>query len=154
MMTAGILQAENPSQENLVCMQPINVSGQIFTDQTGRFPRVSIRGNKSVMVLYDYDNNVILAEPLKINTTSELVRSQTRLRQYLLDRGLKPKALHIDNDCPEAFQRFFIANNIYFQLCPPNYHRTNQSDKAIDTCKLHFLAGLSGVEPNFPLHLW
>ena len=89
MMTAGILQWENPARENLVCMRPVDVSGQIFSDQTGRFPRVSSRGNMSVMVLYYYDSNVILIEPLKNNTTSELVRAQTRLTQYLLYRGLE-----------------------------------------------------------------
>ena len=30
----------------------------------------------------------------------------------------------------------------------------NQADKEIDTWKCHFLAGLSGVEPSFPMHLW
>ena len=70
----------------------------IFSDQTGRFPRFSSRGNRSVMALYDYNSNAILTEPLKNNTTSELVRAQTRLTQYLLDRGLKPPALCIDNE--------------------------------------------------------
>ena len=97
---------ENSSRENLVCMGPVDVSGQIFSDQTGRFPRVSSRGNISVMVLYDYYINAILTEPLKNNTTSELVRAQTRLTKYLLDRGLKPTSLRIDNECPEALQFF------------------------------------------------
>ena len=106
------------------------------------------------MVLYDYDSNAILTEPLKNNTTSELLRAQTRLTQYFLDRGLKPTALHIYNECPEALQSFSRANSIYFQLCPPSNHRTNQADKAIDTWKCHFLAGLSGVDPSFPLRIW
>ena len=78
------------------------------------------------MVLYDYNSNAILTKPLKNNTTSELVRAQTRLMQYLLDCGLKPKALYIDNDCPKALERFFKSNSIEFQICPPNNHRTNQ----------------------------
>jgi hypothetical protein len=36
-------------------------AGQIYTDQTGRFPVVSSEGNKYIMVLYDYDSNAILA---------------------------------------------------------------------------------------------
>ena len=64
-MTAGIIHTENPAQENLVCMQLVEVSGQIFLDQTGRFPSVSSRGNMSVMVLYGYASNAILNEPLK-----------------------------------------------------------------------------------------
>ena len=87
------------------------------------------------MVLYDYDSNAILTEPLKNNTTSELVRSQTRLTQYLLDLGIKPTALHIDNDCPEDLKRFSGSNSIDFQICPPNDHHTNQAEKSINTWK-------------------
>ena len=58
------------------------------------------------MVVYDYDSNVILNEPLKKHTTPDLVRAQTRPTQYLLDRGLKPTALRIDNECPEALKLF------------------------------------------------
>ena len=50
------------------------------------------------MVLYDYDSNAILADPLKIQTTQDLVRAKTRPIQYLLDRVLKPAALRIDNE--------------------------------------------------------
>ena len=66
------------------------------------------------MVLYDKISNAILTEPLKNNTTSELLRAQKPLTQYLLDRGLKTKALRIENECPESLQRFFRANNIDF----------------------------------------
>ena len=71
-----------------------------------------------MMVLYDYNSKAILTEPLKSNTTSELVRAQPRLTQYLLDCGLKPTALRIDNECPEALKLFFSDNSIDFQLCP------------------------------------
>ena len=64
-------------------------------------------GNMSVVVLYDYNSNAILTDSLKNSTTSELVRSQTHFTQYLLDRGLNPNNLLIDNECPEALQRYF-----------------------------------------------
>ena len=82
------------------------------------------------------------------------MRAQTRLTQYVLDRGLKPKALRIDNECPKALQRFSRANIRDFQLYQPNNHHNNQAEKFIETWKCHFLAGLSGVDPNYPLHLW
>jgi hypothetical protein len=34
-------------------------AGQIYTDQTGRFPVDSSKGNKYIMMLYDYDSNAI-----------------------------------------------------------------------------------------------
>jgi hypothetical protein len=41
-----------------------------------------------------------------------------------------------------------------YQLAPPNMHRTNAAEKAIDTWKCHFISGLSSVDPRFPMHLW
>ena len=98
MMTAENIHTENPARENLVYMWPIEVSGQIVSDQTSRFPRVSSRDNRSVMAFHEYDSNIILNESFKNHTTQYLVRAQTRLIQYLLDRGLKPSALRIDNN--------------------------------------------------------
>ena len=106
------------------------------------------------MVFYDYYSNAILTKPLKNNTTPELERSQTRLIQYLLYQGLNLSALRINNKCLEALGNILRVNSFNLQMCPPNYHHTNQAEKAIDTWKFHFLAGLSGVDPNFPLHLW
>jgi hypothetical protein len=41
-------------------------AGQIYTYQTGRFTAVSSRGNTYIMVLYEYDDNAIMAEPIKM----------------------------------------------------------------------------------------
>jgi hypothetical protein len=38
--------------------------------------------------------------------------------------------------------------------CPPRCHRRNAAERAIRTFKEHFVAGLSSVDPTFPLHLW
>jgi hypothetical protein len=40
-------------------------AGQMYTDKTGRFPVVLSKGNKYIMILYDYDSNAILAQPNK-----------------------------------------------------------------------------------------
>jgi hypothetical protein len=40
-------------------------AGQIYTDQTGSFPVISSKGKKYIMVLYEYDGNSILEEPIK-----------------------------------------------------------------------------------------
>jgi hypothetical protein len=45
-------------------------AGQIYTDQTGRFPVVSSKGNKYIMMLYDYDSNAILAQHIKDRTAA------------------------------------------------------------------------------------
>jgi hypothetical protein len=50
-------------------------AGQIYTDQTLRFPVVSSKGNKYIMVLYDYDSNAILEKPIKDRTAPELLKA-------------------------------------------------------------------------------
>jgi hypothetical protein len=42
----------------------VTITGQIYSDQTGRFPVLSSRGSKCFMVVYDYDSSAILAEPI------------------------------------------------------------------------------------------
>jgi hypothetical protein len=37
---------------------------------------------------------------------------------------------------------------------PPHCHRRNAVERAIRIFKEHFVAGLSSVDPTFPLHLW
>jgi hypothetical protein len=60
-----ILQDDNEPKTctNIVYVKAIEATGQIYTNQTGRFPTTSCRGNKYIMILYDYDSNAILAEP-------------------------------------------------------------------------------------------
>jgi hypothetical protein len=73
-------------------------TGKIYTDQTGRFPVVSSKGNKYIMILYDYDSNAILAQPIKDRTAPELSKSFQVMEQELVARGLKPKLMKLDNE--------------------------------------------------------
>jgi hypothetical protein len=50
-------------------------AGQIYTDQTGIFHVVSSKGKKYIMILYDYDSNAILAQPIKDRTAPELLKA-------------------------------------------------------------------------------
>ena len=48
------------------------MEGKIYTDQTGRFQVTSSRGNKYIMVVYNYDSNTIHVEAMKSRTGGEL----------------------------------------------------------------------------------
>ena len=43
---------------------------------------------------------------------------------------------------------------INYKLVPPGSHRRNCAERAIQTFKKHFIAGILGVDPKFPMHLW
>jgi hypothetical protein len=52
------------------------------------------------------------------------------------------------------FKKFFTVNDIADQLVPPHCHRRNAAERAIRTFEEQFVAGISSVDPSFPLHLW
>jgi hypothetical protein len=139
---------------HLVYAKVVTITGQIYSDQTGRFPVTSSKGNKYIMIVYDYDSAAILAEPIKNRTKSKLLRAYSKLHQYLTDRGLKPQLQKLDNECSEALKQFMRQADVDFQLVPPYDHRQNAAEHAIGIWKDHFVAGLASTDPNFPMHLW
>jgi hypothetical protein len=50
------------------------------------------------MVLYDYDSNAILAQPIKDRTAPELLGAFQVMKQELVACGLKPKLMKLDNE--------------------------------------------------------
>ena len=49
--------------------------GKIYTNQTGRFQVTSVKGIECVFVLYCYESNTILTEPLKESTGKSILRT-------------------------------------------------------------------------------
>jgi hypothetical protein len=129
-------------------------AGQIYTDQTGRFPVVSSKGNKYFMILYDYDSNAILAQPIKDRTAPELLRAFHVMEQELVAQGLKPKLMRLDNEVSKLLKTYLHRQNITFQLVPPYSHRRNSAERAIRSFKDHLIAGLCSTDKSFPMHLW
>ena len=75
-------------RQNMVTVQCLEISGKLFTDQTGRFPTKSSKINQYVMIAYDQDSNAIIGEPIKSRAAQELLRAMTSIHTYLKDRGL------------------------------------------------------------------
>jgi hypothetical protein len=129
-------------------------AGQIYTDQTGRFPVVSSKGNRYIMILYyDYDSNAILAQPIKDRTAPELLRAFQVMEQELVARGLKPKLMKLDNEASTLLKTYLHQQKIIFQLVPPYSHRRNSAERAIRSFKDHLIAGLCSTGKSFPMHL-
>jgi len=129
-------------------------SGQIHGDLTGRFPVQSSRGNKYLLIVYDYDSNAIIAEPMKNRTDSEMLRAYGNIHSLLINRGLRPQLQRMDNEASKALKQHLHQTKIEFQLVPPHIHRQNVAERAIRTFKNHFIAGLCSTDPKFPMHLW
>jgi hypothetical protein len=55
----------------------------IYTDLTGAFPHTSQAGNKYILILYKYDSNSILAEPMRNRSDAEALRVYEKLYNEL-----------------------------------------------------------------------
>jgi hypothetical protein len=129
-------------------------AGQIYTDQTGRFPVVSSKGNKYIMKLFDYESNAILAQPIKDRTAPELLKAFQVVEQELVGRGLKPKLMKLDNEASKLLKTYLHHQYITFQLVPPYSHRRNSAERAIRSFKDHLIAGLCSTDKSFSMQLW
>ena len=98
---------------------PIASTGKTFSDQTGRFPVTSSRGNKYVMIMYDYDSNIILGEAMKSRSAHEILRAFTKIHTELKGKGMSSKMHRLDNECPDSLKRYMKEENITYQLVPP-----------------------------------
>jgi hypothetical protein len=106
------------------------------------------------MIYYVYDCNYDKVIPMKYRSASEWVKVYDTVHQELTVKGFKQKLQTLDNEASAALKNFFTVNYIAYQLVPPHCHRRNAAERAIRTFKEHFAAGLSSVDPAFPLHLW
>jgi hypothetical protein len=148
------------TKERNIFIQTYNVEEveallKMYTDQTGRFPKKSSRGNQCVMVLVELDSNAILVEGMKDRTSGEVIRAY----QHLVDRhetaGIQPTHHVLDNEFSTDFNATITKNHqMTYQLVPPNDHCRNIAEKAIQIFKAHFISIICGADKLFPLHLW
>ena len=68
--------------------------------------------------------------------------------------GLRPRLHTLDNEASTSLKEFLTAEHVEYQLVPPHIHRRNSAERAIQTFKNHFIAGLASTDPNFPLSNW
>ena len=106
------------------------------------------------MVVYDYDFNSILVEPMRSRAEKCLLTAISTIHARLVAAGLRPCLQRLDNECSAALKSFRKDKAINYQLVPPCLHRRNAAERAIRTFKNHFIAGLCSVDKDFPLHLW
>ena len=75
-----------------------------FSDQTGIFPKSSIKGSKYIMMIYNANNNTILAGQLKPQAKHKLLRAITKMHEYLTTKGLQLSIQILNNKEPELIK--------------------------------------------------
>ena len=136
-----------------IILDPISKQDTAYFDLTGKFPYQSARGHQYLFVLYHYDSNSILIEPLKSRQSTEIQDAWRRIVLKLKHAGAAPKLYILDNEASTDMKSALNAEGSY-QLAPPRNHRQNAAERAIRTFKNHFIAGLASLPPKFPIAQW
>jgi hypothetical protein len=130
------------------------ISGQIYTDQSGKVLITSASGMNYIFLLYDYDSNLIWAVPIPTRTKLQILKAYKSTLKLLQSRGLKPQLQRIDNECSALLKEYMAQEHVTFQLTPKGKHARNAAEKGIQIWKDHFLAGVATASPNFPITQW
>ena len=84
--------------QNTAILYPFNPKETTYSDQTGRIPYQSSRGNEYLMIMYDHDANAILVEALKNRQAKSISDAWENLHRRLTMHGHITKNI-LDNEC-------------------------------------------------------
>ena len=125
-----------------------------YQDLARRFPMQSTQRNEYILIGYHYDSNCIIAHPVKKRTAQVLTTAWKNLHHKFSKAGTAPEVWVMDNEISSELKTSFEIKNTSFHLVPPNSHCRNIAERAIQTYKNHFKAGLATTDPKFPLSEW
>jgi hypothetical protein len=127
----------------------------MFSDQTGKFPIMSARSNKYIMVTVELDGNYVDVEPLQSRTSKSLTNTYQAIFQHWKATGVICPNWHIlDNEAPEELKQAIRDNKCRVELTPADQHQRNVAKQAIQTFKGHFISVLAGDADGFPINQW
>jgi hypothetical protein len=131
------------------------IDGTTYTDLTGQFPTMSMENKQYIFVAYyDYTTNAIIVRAITDRESTTIVNAFDDVFTYLENKGFKPRFNVMDNEASNAITEYLQGKDIKWQFVPPNEHRVNAAERAIQTFKNHFIAGLCSTDKNFPAQLW
>ena len=83
-----------------------------------------------------------------------MIPARRRALTCMKIQGIVSKQQVLDNKLSAAYSTKTCDTHITFQLVPPDDHRRNLAERAIQTWKDHLVDVLSGKDETFRLYLW
>jgi hypothetical protein len=109
------LQVDKEERTHCCYLADMAPTGQIYTDQTGKFVAPSSNGNNYQLICYDYDSNAILAVAFKNQTATCIKTAFQEVHRRLCKAGLRPAFHRLDNECSDILKQFLQKENIDYQ---------------------------------------
>ena len=115
----------------------------MYTDQTGKFPHSSIRGNNYQMIIYEIDGASTWVEVMKNRTEGGMIKARRRGLKIMKQQGIMPEHQVLYNKISQTYKDEIRESSMSYQLVPPDDHHRNIAERAIQTWKNHFVGVLS-----------
>jgi hypothetical protein len=147
---------ENDNTKTHECYLTYYAKGEgiTYSDLTGIYPTKSSRGNQYIVVCYDYDTNSIQARLTKSHNATDIRDATMSMIEKLASSGHPPKLHIMDNEASVIIKTALLKHKVQYQLLPPHLHRCNSAERAIQTSKAHYIAGLCSTDPEYPAAEW
>jgi hypothetical protein len=91
---------------------------------------------------------------MKSRSALEWVKAYDHIHQELTSKGFKPKFQTLDNEAYGALKNFSQPMTCNINLFHPTVIDATPLREPFEHSKNTCVAGMSSVDPNFPLHLW
>ena len=138
---------------NQFTLATVHITGTNFSDASGRLQVQSKHGNNYLFV--STYNNYVHIEGLQSRRAQDYIKAfNSTLEFYRKHGGVQPKLQILDNETSQLLEAYLQEKEISYQYVPPDNHRSNRAERAIQDVKNHLLAGLSTTHKDFPAYLW
>ena len=104
-MPSGNSEAVPRVKQHDIYVRVDQVKDKIYTDQTGKFPITSSKGNKYIMIMCEIDGNAVLVGPMRNKTEDEMIETYQNLIERLKTGGIFPKKHILDNEIPAKYKK-------------------------------------------------
>jgi hypothetical protein len=99
-------QEPHNARTHFFFMAIYKINGNLFTNQSGRFPITSDHGHAYVVVFYIFDANSIRSVPIKNRSKEELLHAYRKIYEWLTLCGFKPLLHKLDNKTSKDVKAF------------------------------------------------
>ena len=126
----------------------------LYADLMDRFPITSTAGHKYICVFYHAGKNYIHLVPMKTRLGREYKLIFEAALEFFESHLTIISRFVMDNETSADVETFLDSKNLPFQYVPPNNHRANQAERAINTAKSHIISSINVTDRSFDLSHW
>jgi hypothetical protein len=110
---AAVIKSDKDSEPNIFCFSAFadKHTGILYTDMTGTFPFMSLKGNVCILIVYHYKSNAISALLITNFSNDCILAAHTQQCELLKLNGFTMKWNVMDNQASQVITKFLTTKS-------------------------------------------